>query len=435
MIRLNKKNPEMDFGYNTEGHWIKVALLSFLIAALLGLSLRIGFITGFPDWIHYRYVLHAHSHVAMLGWLYSAYFIVIIYLFKLRKNRYKNLFWLIQLSVLGMLIFFPIQGYGLWSILFTTIHLLTSYVFMWRVNKDLTKVNVEKDRYAILFLKTAFLFFFISTLGVWILGPLMNSEWKGTAVYYAAIQFFLHFQFNGWFIFGMLGLFLKFLSDADVTYNSQNLKVSYWLLLVSCILTYALAVSWSTPDKLIFWTNSTGVIIQLIALFYLIKVIWEIYPKLTPNLKKWTNFAWTISFLGLFFKIGIQGFVAIPVLAKISYTIHNFVIGFIHLILLGIISFFVLGFFHQSKLFEINSNGKKIGILLIFTGIIGSELVLFGQGVLLWIEYGFLQNYYIIIAVISGFIPLGILFYLLLPNKQTAFLHSESSLEASNAKE
>lgn len=395
-----------------KGQWIKVALLSFLVAGLLGLSLRIGFITGFPDWLRYRYVLHAHSHVAMLGWLFSAFLILTISLFQLDSNHYKKLFWIIQISVVGMMVFFPIQGYGFVSITFTTLHLLTSYWFMWKVNQDLNKRPKEKDDYSILFLKTAFLFFFVSTLGIWALGPLMTSEWKGTAVYYAAVQFFLHFQFNGWFIFGIFGFFLKFLSDQKISFHSPYIIRFYRLLIISCVLTYALAVSWSTPDMFIFWTNSAGVLIQLIALYYLIRILRQVYSTLLPKLNIWTRFAWIVALIGFVVKIVIQGMVAIPALAKISYTIHNFVIGFIHLNLLGIISFFILGIFHQNRLYELDSISRKLGILLIFSGILGSEAILFGQGVLLWVGYGFVQHYYLIIALVSALIPLGLLFYI-----------------------
>lgn len=395
-----------------KGQWIKLALLSFLAAALFGLSLRIGFITGFPPWIKYRYILHAHSHTAMLGWLFSALFILILTLFDLDPKRYKSLFWIIQISVLGMMIFFPIQGYGLISIAFSTLHLICSYIFMVRANQEFSLKISDINKPAHLFLRTAFLFFFLSTLGLWALGPLMNSNFKGTAVYYAAVQFFLHFQFNGWFIFGILALFFKFIGDQGIRLPTQTVKWIYWLLVISCILTYALAVSWSTPDKFIFWTNSVGVILQIIALSLFVVLLKTIFPAIQSGIASWTKFAWMVSVLALVIKIIIQGLVAVPALAKISYTIHNFVIGFIHLNMLAIISFFIIGAFHQCKLYPITSQAKKTGIVLIFAGIILSELLLFIQGLLFWAGLGFIPFYYFMIAIVSAFIPLGIILYL-----------------------
>lgn len=42
-----------------------ICLINFLVAALMGLALRFTFIT--PININYRFLTHAHSHVAMLG--------------------------------------------------------------------------------------------------------------------------------------------------------------------------------------------------------------------------------------------------------------------------------------------------------------------------------------------------------------------------------
>ncbi len=47
------------------------ALINFTLTAAIGLALRlfsVGLITG----IHYKNWLHAHSHIAFLGWIYPA---------------------------------------------------------------------------------------------------------------------------------------------------------------------------------------------------------------------------------------------------------------------------------------------------------------------------------------------------------------------------
>lgn len=143
--------------------WALVALSAFLIASLLGVALRYAFVGTLPDWIAYKNLQHAHSHVAMMGWLYSALYLLIAYRFKLIRKVYVILFWLTQAAVVGMLCSFPFQGYGLYSIFFTTSHLILSYLFIIQVFRDLGK-SPEKSRSRLL-LKTALWFLFISTLG------------------------------------------------------------------------------------------------------------------------------------------------------------------------------------------------------------------------------------------------------------------------------
>ena len=55
----------------TKRIWLVVALLNFLMAAGMGALLRMAFVVEIP-WVKYQYLLHAHSHVAMLGWIYLA---------------------------------------------------------------------------------------------------------------------------------------------------------------------------------------------------------------------------------------------------------------------------------------------------------------------------------------------------------------------------
>lgn len=49
---------------------IQIAVIYFLVAALLGLLLRSYPIFAFD--FNYRFVVHAHSHIALLGWVYVA---------------------------------------------------------------------------------------------------------------------------------------------------------------------------------------------------------------------------------------------------------------------------------------------------------------------------------------------------------------------------
>ena len=95
---------------------LQAALVNFLIIALLGLLLRL-FLVAPPAGLNYRNLLHAHSHVALLGWLFSAFFVALTRGFLpgelAGKKSYRWQFWLAQASVLGMLISFPLQGYGL----------------------------------------------------------------------------------------------------------------------------------------------------------------------------------------------------------------------------------------------------------------------------------------------------------------------------------
>ena len=124
---------------NSLQSWIICCFFNFLIAAIMGLVMRFNYLFSLEG-INYIYLLHAHSHVAMLGWAYLMIYSLVVYFFipkdKSTKPVYNQLFWSTQLSVIGMMISFPIQGYALFSIVFSTLHILLSYVFCWLVWSD-----------------------------------------------------------------------------------------------------------------------------------------------------------------------------------------------------------------------------------------------------------------------------------------------------------
>ncbi len=385
--------------------WMRVALVHLIIAGFLGALMRYAFVGDLPEWIDYNHIKHAHSHVAMMGWLYSGLFIFIVFLFRLRRKVYKQLFWLTQLSVVGMMISFPVQGYKLVSIVFSTMHLFLSYAFIYYVFRD---VRSEKRNFAVLFLKTSLVFLFVSSLGTWALAGLMNSPLRGSAVYYATIQFFLHFQFNGWFVFGLLALFFRFTRMYRIYFDAPLAWRFYYLLMVSCVLTYALAVTWSTPYLGIFITNSLGVLIQLAALYYFVRLVVGARAQILEVLQKWGVFLLTLSGVLFFVKIVIQALVAVPYLATISYTVKNFVIGFIHLLMLGVMTSFLLGMYYQHQGHE---RTYSAGLYVFIAGFVGSEILLFGQGVLLWARMGFVPGYYGALFFVSLLMPVGVLLY------------------------
>lgn len=82
----------------------KIALGYFLVIAFLGVLLRLFSII--PIDYNYRFIVHTHSHVALLGWSYTA-FMILIYKMYLQnagiKKQYICLFWATQVTILGML--------------------------------------------------------------------------------------------------------------------------------------------------------------------------------------------------------------------------------------------------------------------------------------------------------------------------------------------
>lgn len=382
---------------------ILASLIAFVVAAGLGLALRWAFVVNMPEWFNYRNIQHAHSHVALLGWLFAIFYLFLIHFLDLDFKRYSRLYWLLQFSVAGMLVTFPVIGYAQVSIFFSTAHILLAYIFVYRLWRDLRAKT--QQRLPILFVKASLFFMVLSTLGTWALGPIMALKLKGTAIYYGAIQFYLHFQFNGWFVFALIGIVLVLMAKRGITFDQKKLHQFFVLLIISTMLTFALAVTWSTPYLSIFIVNSIGVILQLAALLLFLQIIYTKREEIKGFFNRYIYNLLFLSLLALALKIIVQAIVVIPYMAEISYTIRNFVIGFIHLLMLGCLSLFafaIISVLMDKKLSNFGTWVFSIGVVL-------SELILFVQGLMLWQGMGFMPSYYMILSATSSLIFVGVL--------------------------
>ncbi|MFK7773586.1 MAG: hypothetical protein AB8F94_15660 [Saprospiraceae bacterium] len=416
--------------------WIIVSLVNMLIAVSIGALLRFAYIEEI-SWLAFKNFLHAHSHVAMLGWVYLALFTFLVSTFLPKDfdlKKYNNLFWLTQVSVLGMLVTFPQMGYASWSIGFSVMHTLLSYIFIFFFLRDLKRIQKEDTNAFTIsnwFVKSSLFFMIFSTLGLWAMGPIMVNDMQGEAVYYMTIQFYLHFQFNGWFIFAILALLFKFLEKHHISVNPQDVKRFFFFLSISTFLTYALAVTWANPLPILFYINSSGVILQLVALYYFIKVAKVVWEQLQNELQVTPRLLFKLSLFSFVFKILIQSAVIIPTIAIVGYTIRNYAMGFLHLMLIGMVTLFLFGFAAQMKLIRLDNLLGKIGIRVFIVGFILSEAVLFLQGTMFWGAMGFMPYYYELLFGVSAMLPFG-LFLIITAQLQSGVeveKNSDSSLD------
>jgi len=382
------------------------------------------------DGLNFRNSTHAHSHVAMLGWIYMGLytFLIVTFLPKEKQDTsyYNQLFWLTEFSVVGMFIAFPIQGYAGWSIAFSTLHILCSYAFVYRFWKDLP----TKKSPAQLFVKTALVSMVLATFAIWGMPYLMINGFKGTAIYHGAVQFYLHFQFNGWMIFALLALFFKS-TEYKIYINRSWIKPFYTCLLIGLPLTYIGNILGPSPSTLLLFINGLGNVCQLFALFFFIKGVYPLWHKDRNQLTSLQQLLFSIATCSFILKIIIQAFTIIPIFAVLSFTIKNYLIGFLHLLLLGFLTTFLIGFAlikgwlsHQFNL--------RIGIALFITGIILSEGLLFLQGTFSALGIGMLPFYHLGLFLVSSLLPIGILFILTtmfrVSATQNKLIYSKSSL-------
>ena len=113
--------------------WISIAFINLLIVASLGVIMRYK-IAYYLPFIEQKNFLHAHSHFAFSGWV-TQILMVLMWAFLynyLPADSLKKYKWLLianLVSAYGMLVSFIWEGYGIISILFSTLSILVSYLF------------------------------------------------------------------------------------------------------------------------------------------------------------------------------------------------------------------------------------------------------------------------------------------------------------------
>ncbi len=391
-----------------------VCLVNFLMAALMGLILRYSFINSVP--INYRFLTHAHSHVAMLGWVYlMLYTLFVHYFIEEKKPVFNRLFWLTEISVIGMMISFPIQGYAWASISFSTLHILCSYYFAYLIWKH-HKIKNLPARYL---LRTSLLFMVISTLGVWCLGPAVSMLGQTSAFYQIAIQFFLHFQFNGWFLIAVLAVFLHQIQLQD----SKQFRLFFILLIGATILTFSLPIYWFVPREFLLFINGLGILLQLAALFIFLKLIKPAFPIILKNNSTLIVYLYSFAIFCFILKNVLQSLSLIPTFSKVVFEHRNFVIGFIHLSMLGVVTGFLFSFIFKNQLAS-TSKGLHVGIYTFVLGFLLTEILLGFQGYKFYFGGGILPHYFMLLFLFSVLLPLGIV--LILINTIKHYNHEKS---------
>lgn len=389
--------------------WLTSAYALLFLASILGLVMRLMALKGIPA-IPYKNILHAHSHTALLGFGFLFMFGSFVFLI-LPLSRYKRLYHRLSviyiIAAIGMFISFLYQSYGAISITFSTIIMLVAYTMVYYFFKEYKKAAPGLKNPIITW---SIYWFLISTLGIWAVGPVTAILGRTHELYFLSIQFFLHFQFNGWFTLSILGLLVYLAKSRGLDY-----KVSLpglWFLNTGLVLTYFLSVTFVSDLPVYFFLTSAGAFLQIVAYYLILKPV-VVYLVKQVGYRSWTTGVLLTGIGCLVLKVLLQGLVIFPSLAVVSYSVREFIVGYIHLILLGGMTLTGAGILYKEKILLPNK-WNKIGWLGLTITFVIMEVVLFGFAILTWQGIGNASIYvrsifYVTIPfpIFTGFIVYG----------------------------
>jgi hypothetical protein len=356
----------------------RFALLNLFIVALIGVILRYKIAFALP-FIDQRNLLHGHSHFAFSGWITHALMLMLVANLASQKGEevLSKFRWLLDANLFtayGMLIFFPLQGYALMSILFSTLSIFVSYTFAIKYWKALNSLAVRSVSQ--LWIKASLLFSALSSLGAFSLAIMMATKTMHENWYLASVYFFLHFQYNGWFFFACMGLAMQkfFVNIPEVI-----AKRIFWLFALACPPAYLLSALWLPMPVVIYCLVVAAAFCQVAAWWFVIRLfkqenayIRSVLPVIGQRLMMLSAIAFSIKLL-------LQMGSTIPYLSKLAFGFRPIVIGYLHLILLGVITLFIIGYLISEKMIALNKVAVR-GVVVFTVGIIINELFLMTQG-------------------------------------------------------
>ena len=290
--------------------------------------------------------------------------------------RYRLLLYANLLTSYGLLVSFILQGYAFYSISFSTLSILVFFFFVINFWKDLNRIR-EKT-VSQLWFRWALIFGAISALGPFSLAYLMSEKMADQNWYLSSVYYYLHFQYNGWFLFAGLGLLTDQLELLKI--SAKKINYAFYLFCGACIPAYFLSVLWLPFVGSIYYLLIAAILAQLIGWALILETIFKNSAILGRQFPKMAKVLFILSAIAFTIKLILQTGSIHPQLSQLSYGFRPIIIGYLHLVLLGVTSIFIIGYIFSQKFIRV-SKSILIGISIFVVGVIVNELLLMVQGV------------------------------------------------------
>lgn len=359
--------------------WLKFSLINLCIVASLGVLMRykIGF--EFP-YFEQKNLQHSHSHFAFVGWISHTLMVLMVYYLQTKikdflGNKYKKIIIANLVCSYGMLVSFIIEGYGFYSIFFSTASIFIAYYFGYQFIKDLKLL--DDDLLAKKWFKAAIFFNIVSSVGTFYLAYMMASKNFNQDLYLSSVYYYLHFQYNGWFFFACMGLIFGLFNLRKSEHAFY--ETTYKLFATACIPTYLLSILWLDLPIWLYAIAVLGAMMQVFSWFRFLSVLWKTRKNSLENYSSLLKYILLFVGFSLSIKLLLQLGSTVPAISKLAFGFRPIVIAYLHLILLAIITLFLLFYIYANHLVFITKK-IKYGILVFSIGVILNEIVLAIQG-------------------------------------------------------
>src|SRR5699024_730227 len=365
---------------------IHITFFFLFMTASTGIVMRYILLSTDQSIIPFSFLLHGHSHIAILGWTFLGTFLIFLKLTWDELKAKKQAIYIIVgtfLITLLMFLAFLYQGYAVYSIIFSTLHIGIEYwmvVFIFKKLKEMKNIPT----YSRLFIKGALISLVISSIGPFALGGFGMTGMKEYPLFEMAIYFFLHFQYNGWLYLMLIGTFLIILHKKNIRFQHRLIQSSFWIYIISLFPAYVLSILWyglGITGRILAIFGSAG---QFISIILLVTAILQKRKAIQEHFTQHIQMSLLFTFMLLIAKSVMEFGLLHESFAALIFDTRPVIVGYLHLMLLGFISIFILTQYQITGLLNEQQNTVLYGLAIFIFGFVINELVLFTSGLAGW---------------------------------------------------
>jgi hypothetical protein len=351
-----------------------LSLFSFLIVSIFGVLMRLKVVFEIP-FLAQKHLQLAHAFFAFNGWVsYTLLWLLSDWL--IQRGSEKVAHW--KVMCLGqwalswlLLTVYLIKGMGYWSFLAESVML--AWLLFWSFTLFTENRRLLKNSPSNSWFYPALAFLVLSGSGTLILFWHYMHRTLSMQIYLSGFYSFLHFQYNGWFLFGALTLVQHYFIKKD--YFGPRIQPLAWLALPGVLL----SLLWFPLPS---WLHVVALIVAIAQLYFWFRWFKENLTSLLNlyySRKQPIRFLLVIAFLAVTIRMFFQLLSTIPALEKAAFSFRPIVIAYLHLVLLGIFSSFLLFWLFRIKAIP-ETLLSRLSIQLFLGAFIMTEIVLAIQG-------------------------------------------------------
>jgi len=360
--------------------WLTISLVNLCIVALIGLLLRGKILFSIPG-IDFENLLHAHSHFAFAGWITLCLLTLITYEILPASYslhiKYKLALILLLVSAVGMLCSFPVQGYGVVSIFFSTIFIFVSYYYTWIFLCDIFRARV--DRSVRLLCTIALASLVLSSVGPFTLAYIMATHSAKTFLYKDAIYTYLHLQYNGFFTLSVFALLFNYLTKLLSPDSLKQLNRFSIILCASVLPTLCLSYLWHFANPLIRAVAVIGCVFLILTVVQFFAVIRSAQTAMR-QIDLFSRRIGLLSMVAFVLKSIIQIGLIFPIVGNKVFGDRAMIIAYLHLVMLGFITLYLLAYLIHIEFLKSVRIAVRFSITIFAVAIIVNEAILTFQG-------------------------------------------------------